>query len=106
MAHVEAEAGALALVRRQQAAEHADGRGLARAVGPEKAVDRALRHADVEMVDHRALAEALGQPADVDDRRVAHGSRPTLTGWPGRMPLCWSIIASVRNTSRLRSSRE
>src|SRR6185437_599712 len=39
-----AEAGTLAAIRRQQSAEHADGRGLAAAVGPEEAVDRAALH--------------------------------------------------------------
>jgi hypothetical protein len=41
---VVAEAGALAAVGRQQAAEDADGRGLARTVRPEKAVNRAALH--------------------------------------------------------------
>src|SRR5690606_20090319 len=45
---VEAEAGALALVGRQQSAQHADGRRLARSIGAEKAVDGAARYLDVE----------------------------------------------------------
>ncbi len=105
-AHVEAEAGALAFVGRQQAAEHADGGGLARAVRPKKAIDGPFGHADVEMIDHRPLAKAFGQAPHIDDGRLDHCSRPMLTGCPGRTPLCWAITASVRNTSRLRSSRE
>ena len=65
----------LAGVGRQQAAEHADGRGLAAAVGAEEAADRAARHLDVEIVDDGLVAEALGQALDVG-WRARRRSRP------------------------------
>ena len=52
---VVAEAGAAAAVGRQQAAQHADGRGLAAAVGAEEAADLAALDLDAEVVDHGAL---------------------------------------------------
>src|SRR6185437_2216685 len=63
---VVAEAGALAAIRRQQAAEHADGRGLAAAVGPEKAVDRAALDLHRQLMHDLAALERLGQAPDVD----------------------------------------
>ena len=95
---VVAEAGAAAAVGHQQAAQHADGRRLAAAVGAEKAADLALRDLEIEPVDHAPRAEALAQPVDVDDEP---GHRPiravllacavctgppfgcTPIGWPG-----------------------
>jgi hypothetical protein len=44
----------LALVGREQAAQHADGGGLAAAVRAEEAIDAAARDLHVEMVDHLA----------------------------------------------------
>src|SRR5215469_1831403 len=58
-ADVEAEAGSLAGVGVEQAAEHPERRGLARAVGPEKAADAPLAELDGEALDHRAPPEAL-----------------------------------------------
>src|SRR6185436_6401297 len=48
-ADVEAEAGTLTRVRRQQAAEHADGGGLTAAVGAEESEDGAARHLQGEV---------------------------------------------------------
>ena len=62
----------LACGRRQQAAQHADGGGLAGAVGPEEAVDVRARHVEVDVVDRDQGAEALGQAARAD-REVVSG---------------------------------
>ena len=56
-----------ALVGREQAAQHADGGGLAGAVGPEEAVDRAALHLHRQIAHHRAAVELLGQAMHVDD---------------------------------------
>ena len=95
---VVAEAGAAAAVGDEQAAQHADGRRLAAAVGAEKPADLALRDLEVEPVDHAPRAEALAQPVDVDDElchrpiravllACAVCTRPlfgrTAIGWPG-----------------------
>ena len=58
-ADVVAEAGALAAIGRQQAAEHADGGGLAGAVGAEEAVDRAALHLHRQVMHDLAAAERL-----------------------------------------------
>ena len=90
-ADVVAEAGAGALVRREQAAQHADGRGLAGAVGAEEAVDGAALDLHREIAHHRAAVEFLGQAMHVDDdvRGVAAvhfggSGSVTVTGWPTR----------------------
>ena len=64
---VETEAGPPARVRREQAAHEPDGRRLAAAVGPEKAVDLAPPHGEGDAVHDRSPAEALREPVDVDD---------------------------------------
>jgi hypothetical protein len=56
-ADVVAETGALAAVGRQQAAEHADGRGLAASVGAEKAVDGAALHLHRQVMHHLTSAK-------------------------------------------------
>ena len=66
-ADVVAEAGAGAFIRRQQAAQHADGGGLAGAVRPEEAVDGAALDLQRQVMDHRAAVEFFGQAVDVDD---------------------------------------
>ena len=66
-AEVVAEHLALALVEGEQAAHHADRRGLARAVRAEEADDLAAVDGHRHVVDDGAAAEALGQVADVDD---------------------------------------
>ncbi len=51
---------------REQAAEHADGGRLARAVGAEVAEDLARRHLERDVVHRGEGAEAAGQPVDLD----------------------------------------
>ncbi|MNK90611.1 hypothetical protein D3C87_1106720 [compost metagenome] len=109
---VEAQAGARARVRRQQPAHHADGGGLAAAVGAEEAEDLAARHLHGQVVDHVLVAEALVQPLDVDRQRAVgaiHGvvhDCATSTGWPGRSLGASSGVgrASIRKTSLRRVS--
>jgi hypothetical protein len=65
-ANVEAEAGPLAGVGRQQAAEHADGRGLAASVRAEEAIDRAALDLHREVMHDLAAAKRLRQAGDID----------------------------------------
>jgi DNA-binding LacI/PurR family transcriptional regulator len=105
---LEAEARALAGVRRQQAAEHADGRGLAAAVGAEEAHDDAAGHFDGEIIDDGLAAEALGEAVHADGGRGAvHGcTGATSTGWPTCKVSARSFgRASTIKTRRERSSR-
>ena len=53
-------------IGRQQAAEHAQRRGLARAVGSEEAVDLAAPDAHGQVAHHHLAVERLGEPFDVD----------------------------------------
>ena len=55
----------------QQAAHHADGRGLAGAVGAQEAEDLALLDVERDAVDGREVAEALGEAVELD--RGRHG---------------------------------
>src|SRR4029077_6540544 len=96
--NVVAEAPALAAVGCQQAAQHADGRGLAAAIGPKEAVDRAALDLHAEVMHDLAAFEGFRKPANVNRdigmefRHYAHrfsaigvlGLRKTLTGWPTR----------------------
>ena len=52
---------ALAAVRCEQSAQHADGGGLAGAVGTEKAVDRAATDLHRQVAHHDLAVEGLGQ---------------------------------------------
>ena len=87
-ADVETEAGALPLVRREQPGEHADGGGLAGAVGTEKSVDGAALYLHGQIAHHGAAAEGFRQAVDIDGdfMTVGHGFGPsvTLTGCPTR----------------------
>src|SRR5262245_19660577 len=119
-ADVVAEAGAAALVWREQAAQHPDGGGLAGAVGAEKAVDLPALHPHRQVAHDLAAAEGFGQAFDLDGdrgrrrrrarrctgRRVRHCASPstTLTGWPTRRCSGRSDRASIMNTSLERSS--
>ncbi|MEJ0044679.1 MAG: hypothetical protein WDM81_21760 [Rhizomicrobium sp.] len=71
-AKVVAEHRALAFRGAEQAAQHADGGGLARAVGAEEAPDLPRRHRDIDVVDRELGAEALGQPTHVDGEFGGH----------------------------------
>ena len=99
-------------VGREQTAQHADGGGLAGAVRPEKAVDRAALHLHRQIAHHRAAVEVFGQALDIDDDvgcaficAALCGTCVTLTGWPTRNFSGLSGRASIRNTSLARSSR-
>ena len=63
---VEAADERLARGRPEDAAEHPDGRGLARPVRAEEAEDLAAADAEGDVVDGGEFAERLGQAADVD----------------------------------------
>ncbi len=73
-ADVEAEAGALAAVGRQQPAQHPHGGGLAGAVGAEEAGGAPFLHRDGDVAHHTPAAEALVEAAHVD--RSRHGVSP------------------------------
>ena len=103
-----AEHGSLARVRSEKPADHADGRRLARAVGPEEADDLAGRDLERDVIDGDRLAEAFGQVRNVDDvrGRAAQGftaqdlgsGRSTSTICPGcrRSGLSLAARASIR----------
>src|SRR5438093_2740063 len=79
------------LGRREQAAQHADGRGLARAVGAEDAEDLAGGDVERDAVHRREVAEALGEALDLDGRvpvRPEPRHRPAPSG-------AASIVASA-----------
>ena len=108
---VEAEARAAAAVGGEQAAEHADRRGLAAAVGPQEAVDLAPAHLEREAVDDHLAVEALGETFDVDgEGGFGHGGATygstTSRGWPGfrRVASAAAGRASTRKTSFARLS--
>src|SRR5262249_46178248 len=95
-ADVQSEARALALIRRQQPREHADGRSLAGAIGAEKAVDGATLDLHGKVAHDLAPLEGLGEALHVDryvGRHHRHRAAPcevgdeeseTVTGWPTR----------------------
>ena len=87
-AHVEAEHARPARGGGEQAAEHADGGGLARAVAAQQAEHLAFPHGEAEVVDGGEGAEALDQPVDLDD--VGH--RPTARSSPARAT--WMSVAA------------
>ena len=53
---------------------HAQGRGLARAVRAEHAVDRAGRHCEVDAVDHPSPPEILDEAVGGDGQRLRHAT--------------------------------
>src|SRR5262249_17366850 len=107
-ADVVAEAGAAAFVRSEQPAQHPAGRGLARAVRAEEAIDLAALDPHRQVAHDLASVEGFRQPLDVDGdiRRRRHWPCPsaTLTGWPTRRRSGHSGRASIKNTSFERSS--
>ena len=76
----------------QDAAEHADGGGLAGPVRPEKAEDLAPAHLETDVVDGDEAAETAGQVFDLHrcfTRRPGPGGReegPLILAGPGRGP--------------------
>ncbi len=73
-ADVVTETGAAAFVRREQPAQHADGGGLAGAIGSEEAEDGAAFDLHGEVAHHLPPAERFGQAVHVDDD-VGRGGR-------------------------------
>ena len=66
-----AEQSRLAFAGRQQAGQHFHRRGLAAAVGADKAEDLAAPDVEIDMIDGGEIAEAAGQPSRGNDRRAA-----------------------------------
>ena len=108
-----AKASAVALIGDEQAAQHANGRRLARAVRPEEPVDFTALHPHRKVTHDLAAIKGFRQPFNVDhDLRCCrsvgrHCGCPnaTLTGWPTRSRSGRSVRASIRNTSFERSSK-
>ena len=88
-------------------------------LGPRKPQIAARRDLEVDMVDHRALAEALDQPwtsmaeatgwLDCAGHALGSGEMAsTLTGWPGfsGITVVGSGRASTMKTSRARGGLE
>ena len=63
---IEAEHHRRAATRAQQAKQHADGRGLARAVGAKETVHFSLLHREVEAVKGADASEGFDDPVGVD----------------------------------------
>jgi hypothetical protein len=70
---VVAEHARAAAVGEQQRGEHADGGGLAGAVGPEHAVDRLAGDGEVDAVDRAGGAEGLAEARGLDGERAHYG---------------------------------
>ena len=86
--------------RRQQAAQHADGRGLAGAVAAEEAEDLAAPHVEADAIDGDELAEAARQIAHLDRAAVdasGQGPAPAAPRRAGR-----AATARVRSSSAWR----
>ncbi len=87
-ANVVAKARAVAGIGGQQPAQHADGRGLARTVGPQKSIDLTALHMHGEVLDDGLVAEGFRQSLDLDGdfRGVVNdgttGLKPGLTILP------------------------
>ena len=98
--------------QRDQPAEGADQRGLARPVGPEQAEDLAVAHGQAHAVDRGQPAEPDGDLADIDDRpgrlagRPAHPDLP-VPGGPGfpSIGIVTSAAMPDLNTPRGSSTR-
>src|SRR4030095_14855411 len=95
-----------AAVGREQAADHAQRGGLARAVGPQEAADAALLDGEGDAVDDRARAIALHPIMDVyrEGHEPTSAKGATLTGRPGASAMLSGTLsgrASIRNTSLL-----
>jgi hypothetical protein len=62
-----AEDGAVAGVRAEKTAKHAEESGLTASVRSEEAIDLAAAHLEIDVVDDHAVTEALGHAADIND---------------------------------------
>ena len=99
---VMAETGAVAGIGREQPADQAQRRRLARTVGPEETADAPGHELEINLVHNGARAIALDQSFHVDCglNSFIHGSGSTSMGRPGRSR--GSIVsgrASTRYTS-------
>ena len=102
-AQVQPQHFALPFVGNDQAADHPQRGGLARPIGPEKSADPPWRDRQVDMIDHGAAAEPLGQTVHRDGGHLAHCCS-IATGSPGGKGLSDAgSIASTRNTSLARA---
>ena len=72
---VDAEHGAPALARLENAAQHAEGGGLPGSVGPEEAVELTGADLEIQVVDGDALAESAGEVARLDRVRLIRHRR-------------------------------
>ena len=101
---VQPQATAAAAVRREQAAEHAYGGGLAAAIGPQKAADATGPHLQIDLVHHGAPRVMLAQALHVNCPGAHGAARSTSSGCPGLScrALIASGLASTMNTSLLR----
>ena len=75
-------------VGREDAGDHVEDRGLARAVGADQRMDRAGRHAEAHVVHRAQAAEALADAVELEPR-AAHGRRspkPSLPASHGHTP--------------------
>ncbi len=79
---VEAAHRDLAGCRFRQAQEHQDGRGLARAIGAEKAEDFALLNRQIKRVDREFFAVALAEIFGVDNRAHRRPKRKNTIASP------------------------
>src|SRR5690242_647984 len=101
-----AETRAATAIGRQETADHAQRRGLARAVGTKKAAHATLADAETHVIDHGARPVTFHEIMDIDGE--CHGGHrgkgTTVTGRPGERGVCpGSGRASIRNTSLARA---
>src|SRR5215470_2271824 len=74
--NVETQTDPASAIRRQEAAQHADCRGLTAAIGPEKTTDLTGLDPQIQLLHDRIGAKALFQVTNIDDG-CAHHSDPT-----------------------------
>jgi hypothetical protein len=67
--------------RRDEAEQHTDGGGLARAIGAEKAVDCPARNRHVDVIDSNLAPEPLRQPAGEDGLGIGGCRCHLLSAW-------------------------
>ena len=94
--------------RFEQAAEHLDGGGFARAVRAEQSVDFAVSHLEVDVLDGGEIAEALGEMLRADGDLPAQIAVGMPAGISGRVHLCpkarsvaTKVFSSVGSATRI-----
>ena len=100
---VVAQHAGLSGVRPQQRGQHADRRGLARAVGAEHAVDRAGAHRQVHAVHRPGVAEGLDQAGGLD-RECGSGHGPHARPMTSRVR-CGLYLQNHDHRTRQRDNR-